>query len=129
MVIFDYPSAEALGITGSDIVTALGRFSRNEIVGLVSEDGEIRTVRLSAGSDRKDDFSDFFSSIPVKQVGQRIVSLDEIAECRYQESQPEYYFRLNGLNTVTLSIDVVPDANLLTVAASVRKTMEELGAS
>ena len=129
VVIFDYPSAEALGITGSDIVTALGRFSRNEIVGLVSEDGEIRTVRLSAGSDRKDDFSDFFSSIPVKQVGQRIVSLDEIAECRYQESQPEYYFRLNGLNTVTLSIDVVPDANLLTVAASVRKTMEELGAS
>lgn len=125
VITFDYPSAEALGITGNDIVSAISTASRNEIAGLLSENGHLHTIRLATSSTKDDGFDD----IPIKNVGGRVVRLGEIATVRYQEIVPEYYFRLNGLNTVTLSVDIAPDANIITTAASVREEMDRLGAS
>ena len=58
-----------------------------------------------------------------------MVYLGEIADFRYQESQPRSYHRINGLNTISLSVSVEPDTNLLRLASEIRAKMNELEAS
>ena len=69
---------------------------------------------------------DDFGSVPVKNSEGRIVHLRDIADWKYQESLPLSYFRVNGLNTITLSVGVAGDVNLLAVTKNVRETMLNL---
>ncbi len=121
VIIFDAPRCEALGITAANIRSALSDYYAEEIVGMTQAGGQAWGVRLRnqrAG----------FGSIPVKRVGERVVHLEEIASWRYQEALPNSYYRVNGLNVLTLSVVVSSDANLLGVVQAVKDRMAELQA-
>lgn len=120
VITFDYAAAQSLGITGEDIAEAIQLGSRNEIAGMVTEHGRLQTIRLATRE------TEGFLDIPVKNVGGRIVTLGEIASASFREQIPQTYFRLNGLNTVTVSVDISPSANLLTAASAVRGTMSQI---
>ena len=67
-----------------------------------------------------------FGAVPVKNVGGEIIHLRDIATWRYEESVPTSYYRVNGLNTITMTAEIASSANLLTTAAAVRAKMDEL---
>lgn len=119
-VLFDAARCDASGITADDIASAFSDCTASEVAGLAHTDDGIVTIKIK-GSSTTD-----ISSIPVRNIGGRIVTLDDIAMVRYKESEPRSYFRLNGLNTITLSVSTSPGSNLISVTSAVKSRMEEL---
>jgi Cation/multidrug efflux pump len=113
-----------LGITAQDISNAFSSAHHDEVLGMTSIDGSSYEVRLKSGLCDSD-----FGSIPIKVVSGRLIHLEDIAEWRMCESVPSSYFRLNGLNTITLSFDINPDENLIAVSDDIRHNMSELSCS
>lgn len=119
-VTFDSKLAQTQGITANDIASAFDTWFGTERLGIVEVDGNTANLKLRCRG------SDDIGDIPVKNAGGRIIHLRDLAKWRYKESLPTSYFRLNGLNTVTLSIDASNDYNLLKTVKDVKDKMEEL---
>lgn len=130
-IIYDADKAAALGVTGDDITEAVRTARRSEIAGLWEEDGRLHAVLLQTG-DAQEPPSFYDIPVPVRGMqadsirGQRLVPLGELATFHYRERPPQSYFRLNGLNTVTLVADLSPRANLLVSARALRQEMAQL---
>ncbi len=120
VITFDAGKCASVGITASDIATAFSNSYSETLIGISDTADETVAVRLASMND------DDFGSVPVKNSEGRIVHLRDIADWKYQESLPLSYFRVNGLNTITLSVGVAGDVNLLAVTKTVRETMLNL---
>lgn len=124
VVTFDADKSSALGVTAEDISSAFaGRYGEYAAAGMADIGNGRMVVRLSSGEDED------FGLIPVKKSGDRLVFLRDIATWKYEEAAPERYYRVNGLNTVALSVYVSGEANMLSVTESVRGKMAELQTS
>lgn len=125
VVTFDPSAMEAAGIAASDLAAAFNDHFRNDVVGLTmlsDEQGRERTVVLKLCSRTTGDIGD----IPIARRNGRIYHLRDFATVRWREGQPDSYFRINGLNTINLSVTCEAHTNLLRVAASVREEMARL---
>lgn len=123
VISFNPQRAEALGISGTDIVSAVQSAGKEDIAGLLSENGRLTAVRLNEA------LCNNFEDIPVANSAGRIVRLGEIASAQYVETAPSLYMRFNGLNTVTMEVKIAGNANLIRTAASVREEMAALSES
>ena len=121
VITFDAAKTASAGVTASDIAEAFRNAYSETLIGLSDAGNETMAVRLASINDGED-----FGSIPVKNSEGRIVHLRDVADWKYQESLPGSYYRVNGLNTITLSVGVAGDVNLLSVTENVRETMLEL---
>lgn len=122
VITFDADRAAASGITAAELRRAISDAYAEEIAGVTQLGGEAFGVRLR--NRRAPDFG----SIPVKRVGDRVVHLGELATFRYQEALPDSYYRVNGLNVLTVAVEVSADANLLGVVQAVKDRMAQLQA-
>ena len=120
VITFDAAKAASAGITADEIATAFRSYYGSEIVGMARTGDGMMSVRL------EEENSPDFGTVPVKNVGGEIIHLRDIATWRYEESLPTYYYRVNGLNTITMTAEIASSANLLTTAAAVRAKMDEL---
>lgn len=120
VITFDADKAKSAGITADMIASAFNTYYREDVLGMAETPEGMLTVRLceSAGHD--------FGAVPVANVGGRVIHLRDIAQWRYEEALPLSYYRVNGLNTITLSIEISSTANLLTVASAVKERMTGL---
>ncbi len=118
VVEFDPDFARIHGITADDISRAFRLSFSEKTLGMIRHEGSTYSVRFASRS------TDDFGAIPIKLSGERMICLRDIATVSYRESEPDYYFRLNGLNTVNLSLGISSEANLLAVATSVRERMD-----
>lgn len=121
-VLFDPVKAEACGVSASDISVAFSSFYAEQILGLAETDGGVMTLKLRGNVYDSDGPLESLNRIPVKNDEGRIVYLSDLASVRYKEAVPTSYFRLNGLNTITMEIQASPQANLLSVASAVKKS-------
>ncbi len=119
-ITFDADRSNTLGISAGDIASAFADWKRTDVVGLTRVDDDIVTLKICGSS------SDDIKDIPVKNVSGHIVRLGDIASVSYKESAPLSYFRLNGLNTLTLNVSTSPESNLLAVTSAVKARMNEL---
>lgn len=123
VITFDAARTAAAGVTGGDIARAFTDAHSGTLLGMTeTADGDM-AVRLSAGVPAD------FGSIPVKKTGGQVLHLRDLAYWRYEEALPDSYYRVNGLNTVTLSVGITDDANLVAAAGAVRRRMRNLQAS
>ena len=120
MITFDATKAASAGITADEIATAFRSYYGSEIVGMARTGDGMMSVRLEEESGPD------FGAVPVKNVGGEIIHLRDIATWSYEESVPTSYYRVNGLNTITMTAEIASSANLLTTAAAVRAKMDEL---
>ena len=120
VITFDATKAASTGITADEIASAFRSYYGSEIVGMARTGNGMMSVRLEEESGPD------FGAVPVKNVGGEIIHLRDIATWRYEESLPKYYYRVNGLNTITMTAEIASSANLLTTAAAVRAKMTEL---
>ena len=122
VVTFDALRAGTAGISAGEIASAIQAAFANRVLGMTeTPDGQM-VVRLS-GKTGPD-----FGSIPVKNIGGQVLYIRDLATWRYEESLPRSYFRVNGLNTITISISVSDDANLILTARAIRDEMSRLQA-
>ncbi len=120
VITFNADNIQSCGITAEEIASAFDAYYREDIIGMTESPDGLMTVRLKENSGKD------FGEIPVKKVEEHTIYVRDIAQWRYEESLPSSYYRVNGLNTITLSIDISSTANLLTVASAVKERMAAL---
>ena len=123
VITFDAEKTASSGITADDMSSAFRSAYANHVLGLVETSEGTLAVRLTG------DATDDFGAIPVKKVGGRVLYYRDLASWQYKESLPTSYFRVNGLNTITLAVSTAETSNLLSAVSSVKKEMARLKAA
>lgn len=107
-----------LGVSTTDIQSAIKDFTGSEAV-IGSIDGTAIILRTPAmGGD--------IETIPVKSVHGRVIRLNDFAKISYKERLPTSYSRINGLNTVNITILADRGVNTLDIIGKVKERMKEI---
>ena len=126
---YDNDRIASLGIGVQDLLNAVSEHYSREFLGVCESDHRsrrewLRVVRATAGT--TDEFLP--SEILVKTPGGVSLPLDKLVKVTHVEAEPTSYYRINGLNSVYLSLTAVETANQLTLAEEVRKVMDKVRA-
>lgn len=117
------------GMTASDIADGIRNFIGQEaIVGTVSHQAangneERITVHLTT-----DAFSKPLEQIPLKNIGGKMVYLNDLAMVRERQVDPDSYYRVNGLNTVYVNVFIPADGKMVDMSDKVQEVMEHIKA-
>ncbi len=125
---YDLEQLRALGITTSDITMAVNEYVQTNYLGMahtIDLSGNVVLMRLAIMPQGEFDV-DNLSQIPVKKVDGTIITLDKLVRASHQQQKPSSYYRINGLNTVSMRLFAEKSANQLELSRQVRETMDRL---
>lgn len=123
VVSFDPNSLRAVGLKPNDLSQPLSNYFQNSIVGTEIVDDKLMLVRLKSMNLQSE-----LERIPVKKVNDRLYCIGDFATVTYREQKPSGYNRINGLNTIDLTVEGEDGINTLAVASAVKARMDELKA-
>lgn len=66
---------------------------------------------------------------PLTTVEGKIIYLDNIAKLDYKKRRESNFYRINGMNTINLTISADAEVNIIKASAELRKRMEEVQAN
>ena len=112
----------AHGVTASDVYQALG--TNNYLAALGASKGQMVTVPLTSGTDLHS--VEEFKRLAVKQSGDAIVRLEDVATVTLGSDNYDFNVAFSGVRSVFIGIKVAPQANILDVAKRVRDAFPEL---
>jgi multidrug efflux pump len=112
----------AHGITAADVSTALN--NNNFLAALGSSKGQMVTIPLTAGTDLHT--VDEFKKLAVKQNGDAIVHLEDVATVTLGSENYDFNVAFSGVRSVFIGIKVAPEANILDVAKRVRDVIPDI---
>src|SRR6202167_3020883 len=118
----DASKLAAHNVTAQDVFAALG--NNNYLAAVGSSKGQMVTVDMTAGTDLHS--VQEFRQLAVKQVGDSIVRLEDVAEVTLGAEDYDLNVAFSGKRSVFIGIKVAPRANILTVAKNVRKAFPDL---
>lgn len=125
---YDNVQLSHLGISLSDIQTAITGHYEKEFLGICSiekgADGRewIRLVRTATG--KETEFEP--GNIRLKTADGTLVGLDKLIKVVHVEAEPTSYYRINGLNSIYLSLTAEETANQLELSKQIKEKMFEL---
>ena len=129
-LIYDSDQLRALSVTVQDIRAAVSQHYQKEFLGTHNVDdgyGGKRWIRLTlmptGAIDRFDP-----ASIPVTNTDGKLLRLDEVVDVVYMEEEPQSYYRINGLNSIYLSVTATETANQLNLSKEILDMVEQLQA-
>jgi multidrug efflux pump subunit AcrB len=128
---FDITKARSLNINADEIAAAINNWFANSQAGMVLSDMDMDgspeeyrlTFQLSASDEPE------WSKIPVKMQAGRIIYLSDLAKVRYKEQLPVNYHRINGLNTINMTVSAGEGVNTIGLAKEVKAEINKLRAS
>jgi multidrug efflux pump subunit AcrB len=124
---YDYAILQNLQISVNDIQNAIRSYLGSEFLGLGklmddSADGQwIRIAMIS--EDKIHPFNP--SLIQVKNIDGKIIYLNNLVKTTYEEEEVSSYFRINGLNSIYLSLTAKDNVNQLTLSQQTKKALED----
>ena len=126
---YDSEQLRMLGVTLADIRDAVQCHYRKEFLGThnmdTGKEGE-QWIRLALVPEADRGGLDP-SAIPVVAADGKVLYLDELVQVVRTEEEPQSYYRINGLNSIYLSITAEESANQLQLSREVAETMEAIG--
>lgn len=125
---YDSEQLRQLGVSLSDIQQAVGRHYQKEFLGtydVESADGGREWIRLALVPDNQTKGFEA-SAIQVKSTNGKIIRLDELVQVTRVEENPQSYYRINGLNSIYLSLTAEETANQLQLSKQIHREMEAL---
>ncbi len=126
---YDPHQLVTLGLTPGDIQSAVsGHFRANHVGnGQVKRgDGSMNSLPLVVRSSADGATSLPTDEILVRNRDGRIIRLSELVTVKHAEAPPQSYYRINGLNSIYLSITAEESANQLALGKEIRKAMDVL---
>lgn len=125
---YDSEQLRQLGVSLSDIQQAVGRHYQKEFLGtydVESADGGREWIRLALvpGNQAKGFEA---SAIQVKSTNGKIIRLDELVQVTRIEENPQSYYRINGLNSIYLSLTAEETANQLQLSKQIHREIAAL---
>lgn len=123
---YDSEQLRLLGVTLSDISEAVQRHYRKEFLGTHNVDtgsGDREWIRLALvpGSNSAG-FNP--AAITVTAADGKLLRLDELVSAVRMEEEPQSYYRINGLNSIYLSVTAEETANQLQLNRAVMDEMK-----
>ena len=118
----------ALGVSTDEISQAVGLHYQKEFLGTYDVEQAasgkewIRLVLMPEHDNREFDAG----QIQVKVKDGRIIRLDELVKVVRMEEQPQSYYRINGLNSIYLSVVAEETANQLELSKKVQACMDDI---
>jgi len=125
---YDNHQLQQLGISPGEIQSAVIRYLDKQFLGVASvetETGEKQWLRVTITPPATSQHFDI-SDIQVKNIGGKLIFLDQLVTASYVEKRPESYYRINGLNSIYLSITANEFANQLELSKKIKKQLSEL---
>lgn len=120
---YDSDRLHALGLTSDDLRNAINENAASQFLGIAETDGE--WLRVTAMSDG--DATRFYpEKIQIATKSGAVIPLDRLVKVKYAEAQAQSYYRINGLNSIYLTIQADEDANQLKLAKVVKASIDEL---
>jgi multidrug efflux pump subunit AcrB len=121
---YDSKQLTTLGISIEDIQQAISQYYNKEFIGIANLSKESdEWIRLALIPDvRSDTFAP--SLITVKNKEDKLIRLDQLLKVTHQEEAPRNYYRINGLNSIYLSIRADETANQLQLAGKIKEEMD-----
>ena len=126
---YDSRQLSMLGITPEDIQNAIRMYYNRESLGIArirAESGEWIRLALIPGRQEAEGFDPSLITIAARDG--TLLRLDRLLKVNRREERPRNYYRINGLNSIYLSIRAEETANQLEVAAKVKDEMEAIRA-
>lgn len=128
---YDLDLLSAAGVTVGNISTAIQQYLSKMALGTVrwqSPVGDERMIRLTlSGEEMKDTFDP--GKITVRNSRNESIGLERLVKVKRCEQEPPRYYRVNGMNSIYLSITADENANQLKLSKQIKKKMEELSLS
>lgn len=125
---YDAQTLALYAITPADIASAVKNFTgQRNVVGDVSpdgadDDGRRRTLYLAAKPVP-------LAQIPVRTKDGSVVYLNNLVQQQLKKRSPDNYYRINGLNTVTVSLEVAGDANKIWLSSAIQRSVDDVAKS
>ncbi|MDR3262010.1 MAG: efflux RND transporter permease subunit [Tannerella sp.] len=125
---YDNRQLVSLGLTLEDIQQALRQYYRKEFLGIANvREGAEEWIRLALVPDTgKEGFDP--SAVTALNKDGKLIRLDQLLKVTRQEEAPQNYYRINGLNSIYISVRANETANQLLLAEQVRVEMEHIRA-
>ncbi len=112
----------AVGVTAQDVVAALS--SNNYLSALGTSKGQTVSVDLIADTDLHS--VDEFKNLVIKQKGDALVRLQDVARVELGAESYDYNVAFKGKGALFVIIRVAPDANVLTVIDDIKKVFPSI---
>lgn len=127
---YDPHRLENLGVTPGEIQQAISGYYREEHIGKgkvnCSPTAPVLPIVVHCrGEEKGKGFP--ADQIMVKNRDGRLIRLDELVEVVHTEAPPQSYYRINGLNSIYLSITAEETANQLALGKEVKAVMAQMG--
>jgi multidrug efflux pump subunit AcrB len=126
-ILYDQNKLNSLGISSSSINTAINNYLLEREAGSAKEtsaEGSVKRTYITLTGNSSDTVR--WSDIPVIKVSGRIIHLTDLAQVRLKEQKARSYYRINGLNTVNLTVSAERNVNNIKVADDVKKEIERI---
>jgi multidrug efflux pump subunit AcrB len=131
MLEYDINQLDALGITVADIRDVIESYNRKESPGMIltgeGAGGGKRYMRLSIMTDKGAERDGFHSGdIYLPDKDGRMICLDKLVTVTYREEPPTGYYRINGLNSIYITLTAAENANQLRLSKAVKDKIAEI---
>ena len=118
----------ALGITLNDIRQAVSMYYSTDFLGMAETESRNNTpswmrIMLVSGSDNNTFDA---SAITVKNRDGMLIRLDQLVKVVHTEQVTNSHYRINGLNSIYLSLTAEETANQLRLSKQVHKAIDEI---
>ena len=126
---YDYKTLETLDLSVQDIQSAISNYLSREFLGTASietPEGESQWIRVALVPENDVKLKFNPENIQVKNINGKLISLDKVVSVSYLEQQAQSYYRINGLNSIYLSIEADENANQLELGWLVRERLKEI---
>ena len=125
LIEYDISRLDAHGITVNDLRDALTSHNRKEALGMVRIDGT-NYMRLSLLAHHDHQRTGFHAEdIFLPDSKGHLIRLDRLVTVTCREEPPTSYYRINGLNSIYLSLTASDDANQLRLSRTVKKQIAQ----
>jgi len=125
---YDSRQLNSLGITLTEIQLAISQYYQKEFLGIAlteGQNGNEEWIRLALVPEEVGNSFEA-SKISLTTNEGKIIQLDQILKVYRQEESPQNFFRINGLNSIYLSIRADEMANQLELAKKVKQEMAHI---
>lgn len=126
---FKNDALNALGIRASEIRSALTSYFQEQSIGkgvwqVAPGTDHMNEIEVKVTGHLADSLD--WRNIPIRKIDERIVYLRDVASVAYRERLPASYSRVNGLNSIVVSVLPEDGANTLELAKQVRAEVKRL---
>lgn len=128
---YDYDQLRSIGVSPNDIRQAVSRHYAVDFLGMAETQISGATpswIRVMLKSDTEMNVFDPEAVFVTNKDGV-LIRLDQLVKVRHTEREPSSYYRINGLNSIYLSLTAEESANQLRLNEQVKQTMKEVEAA